>query len=133
MSFLYNFWWIFCVVMSMMMLMFVDEFLDVIGFSMKFDEDVLKLMKKRKWRKKMKFSMNFWVWSMCNFFFVPLTLWLNIWNDTSASSATSNVASSSSVCHIDVFVTDDDDKNQNQNQNVYNLEELLSQRKRYWD
>jgi hypothetical protein len=47
----------------MVMLMFVDEFLGFSGFSMKFDEDVLKLMKKRKGRKKMKFSINLWVWS----------------------------------------------------------------------
>ena len=41
--------------MSMMMLMFVDEFLGFSRFSMKFVEDVLKIMKKRKGRKKMKF------------------------------------------------------------------------------
>jgi len=54
------------------------------------------------------------------FFWFPLTLWLNIWNDTPASSATSHVATSSYICHIDVFVTDDDDKGQNQN--IYNLQ-----------
>jgi len=41
---------------------------------------------------------------------VPLTLWLSIWNDTSSSSVTSHIAISSSVCHIDVFVTDEDDR-----------------------
>jgi len=54
----------------------------------------------------MKFSMNFWVWSLCEFCFlmlVPLTLWLSIWNDTSALFATSHVATSSSVYHIEVF------------------------------
>jgi len=51
---------------------FVDEFLDFSGFSIKFDEDVLKMMKKRKERKKMKFSMNFWVWSLGEFCFLIL-------------------------------------------------------------
>jgi len=49
--------------------------------STKYDEDVLKIMKKRKGRKKMNFFMNFWIWSLCKFYFlilVPLTLWLNI-------------------------------------------------------
>jgi hypothetical protein len=67
----------FCVVMSMVMLMLVDEFLGFFGFSMKFDEDVLKMMKKRKGRKKMKFYINFWVWSHYEFCFlilVPRTL-----------------------------------------------------------
>ena len=61
----------------MVMLMFVDEFLGFSGFSMKFDEDVLKTMKKRKGRKKMKFSINFSVWSLYEFCFlilVPRTL-----------------------------------------------------------
>jgi len=78
---------------------------------------LMKMMKKRKWRKKMKFSMNFWLWSLWEFCFlisVPLTLWLSIWNDTSVLSATS-----SSVCHIDVFVTDDDGRDQNQNVITY--------------
>jgi len=51
--------------MSMMMLMFVDKFLGFYGFSIKFDEDGLKMMKKMKWRKKIKFPINFWVWSFC--------------------------------------------------------------------
>jgi hypothetical protein len=47
-----------------MRLMFVDEFMGFSRFSMKFDEDVLKMMKKRRGRKRMKFSINFWVWSL---------------------------------------------------------------------
>jgi len=62
--------------------MFVDEILGFSGFFMKFDEDVLKIIKKkRKGRKKMKFSMNFWVWSLWEFRFsilVLLTLPLSI-------------------------------------------------------
>ena len=90
-SFQRIFWWVYGVLMSIMML----NFLGFSGFSMKFDEDVLKMMKKMKGRKNMKFSMNFWVWSLCEFCFlilVPLILWFSIWNDTSTSSVTSHVA-----------------------------------------
>jgi len=88
--------------------MYVDKFLGFSGFSMKFDEDVLKMMKKRKRSKKMKFSMNFWVWSLCGFCFfilVPQHMERYI-------SVICHITASSFVCHIDVFVKDDDGKDQ---------------------
>jgi hypothetical protein len=101
--------------------MYGYEYIRCIQFFLSFlwicivDEDEWR----RKWRKmiKMKFSTNFWVWSLCDFcffIFVPLILWLSVWNNTSTSS---------SVCHIDVFVTNDDGSDENQN--VFNLQGLF--------
>jgi hypothetical protein len=101
---------------------------------MGFDDDVLKIMKMRKWRKKMNLSINLWFWSLrefCFFILVSLTCDSSIWNDTSSSLSTSHVATSSSVCHRDVFVTNDDVKDQNQN--IYNLPGLFHYKKRYRD
>jgi len=79
-----------------------------------------------KWRKKDRKKMKEPRFLNLNFlssrFFILflLTLWLNIWNNTSALCATSHVATSFSVCHIHVFVTDDGDC-RDLNQNVYDL------------
>jgi len=90
----------------------------IFGFSMKFDEDDEE--KERKEEDEVFYKFLGLVPLQKKFFIlVPLTLWLNIWNDTSVLYVTSHVATSSSVCHINVFVTDDDGRDQNQN--VYNL------------
>jgi len=85
----------------------------------------------RSWRRgkegrRWSFLWIFGFGPSCEFCFlilVPLTLWLNIWNNTSPSSATSHIATLPSVYHIDIFVTGNDGTVQNQN--AYNLQGLF--------
>jgi len=82
---------------------------------MKFDEDVLKMMNNMKRRKKMKFSMNFWVWSLCEFCFLILVGPSNF--VTQHTERHINV-----VCHVTRCPHD-------QNQNVYNKKDIETKTK----
>jgi len=86
-------WWVSSVLMSMMMLIFVDEFLSFLWSLMKMCWKWWIIWKEgRRWSFLWIFgfgpSVNFvfWFWS------VPLILWLSIRNDTSTLFVTSHVA-----------------------------------------
>jgi len=98
---------------------------------MKFDKDVLKMMKKRKGMKKMKFSMNFWIWSPLWILFFDFDPYNFVSQHTKQHI---NVVFHITRHHVILrlphrrFVTDDDGKDQNQN--VY-LQGLFRTKKWY--